>query len=239
MSSILKALKKLEEEKNRLQEPAGDRSVAKDILKPNRDSRRTVFWLSLVCLFALVVIATLSALLLAKRAPRNEAGNPVIAPATSPPAPSAAGRPAPPVTAGDDRQTLIPESPKPAPAVRQQAILSPGHAPGPPTEAVPRTLPELPVPPAGEQRAPQDKTQPDVIPVPAETRFTLSGIAWNKDSAERLAIINGQPAATGAVVNGFTVEEILPDRVRLSSRGKTLEIFLGSANKSQREQDRQ
>jgi hypothetical protein len=65
-----------------------------------------------------------------------------------------------------------------------------------------------------------------------DSTLTLSGIAWNKDSSDRLAIINGQPAATGAVVNGAVVEEILQDKVRMNLSGRTFELFLGSHTKT-------
>jgi general secretion pathway protein B len=74
------------------------------------------------------------------------------------------------------------------------------------------------------------KTQP-AQPAAIDTPLTLSGIAWNKDSADRLAIINGQAIATGATVNGLVVEEILQDRVRLSNRRKSFELQLGKTIK--------
>jgi general secretion pathway protein B len=62
--------------------------------------------------------------------------------------------------------------------------------------------------------------------------FAVSGIAWNKDSADRLAIVNGQPLTTGSAIAGALVEEILPDRVRFSQEGKTFEVHLGNAGKT-------
>jgi len=71
------------------------------------------------------------------------------------------------------------------------------------------------------------KPLPPRAPEQTDTSLTLSGIAWNKDSSDRLAIINGQPTATGAIVNGVVVEEIMPDRVKVNSAGRSFEIFLG------------
>jgi general secretion pathway protein B len=59
----------------------------------------------------------------------------------------------------------------------------------------------------------------------------LSGIAWNKDSADRLAIINGQPVGTAASISGYRVDEILQDRVKLSRNGSSFEIFIGRSGK--------
>jgi len=76
------------------------------------------------------------------------------------------------------------------------------------------------------------KPLPSRAPEQTDTSLTLSGIAWNKDSADRLAIINGQPTATGAIVSGVVVEEIMPDRVKVNSGGRSFEIFLGKPAKS-------
>jgi general secretion pathway protein B len=86
----------------------------------------------------------------------------------------------------------------------------------------------VPVTPQAESGRKQLLTH---APEQAETSLTLSGIAWNKDSADRLAIINGQPTVTGAIVSGVVVEEIMPDRVKVNSAGRSFEIFLGKPAK--------
>jgi general secretion pathway protein B len=61
--------------------------------------------------------------------------------------------------------------------------------------------------------------------------LTVSGIAWQKESTSRLAVVNGVPVIQGAVVAGARVEEILPDRVRFT-RGdsRSFEVFLGKTS---------
>jgi general secretion pathway protein B len=91
-------------------------------------------------------------------------------------------------------------------------------------------MPASHLPPAETPPAESGRKQPlPQAPEQAETALTLSGIAWNKDSADRLAIINGQPTATGATVSGVVVEEIMPDRVKVNRAGRSFEIFLGKS----------
>jgi general secretion pathway protein B len=93
-------------------------------------------------------------------------------------------------------------------------------------------LPSATVPLAEHQKIePLLNAAPLAAPASSELTFTLSGIAWNKDSAERLAIINGQPTATGSSVNGVIVEEILQDRVKLSHSGRSFELLIGKPAK--------
>ena len=68
--------------------------------------------------------------------------------------------------------------------------------------------------------------QPRAVPA-----LRVSGIAWQKDSASRLAIVNGQPVGLGVDVGGATVDEIFPDRVRFTYRGEKIEVGLGRSSK--------
>ncbi len=60
-------------------------------------------------------------------------------------------------------------------------------------------------------------------PLPA---LNVSGIVWQKDSAFRMAVVNGVPVREGGTVEGATVREILSDRVRFTLNGKDLEVPL-------------
>jgi len=90
----------------------------------------------------------------------------------------------------------------------------------------PKTAAPLPSP----AQAPQAVTaeQPAAAPKPPTLR--VSGIAWQKDSTSRLAVINGSSVTEGGMVEGARVEEIFPDRVRLSYNGSTFEIQMGKDN---------
>ena len=227
MSSILKALKKLETEKALTEEVAGI-NVSREILRQQPASRKAVLWLSIAGIVAVAVIATLTALLLAKPSRQQEATTAPAA-AVSPKEaalPTAAGA----VTAtppADSGSRVVP-SLTTAPAKRDLQTASPALLP---PAAASRSTTEMPashvaapvtIPPESGR-----KPLPPSTPEQADTALTLSGIAWNKDSADRLAIINGQPTATGAIVSGVVVEEIMPDRVKVNSAGRRFEIFLG------------
>lgn len=226
MSSILKALKKLEEEKVLHEESAGI-NLSREILKQKSGSRNKNRWLWLLGSSAAVVIITLSAALLRTSIPK-EAAKPAELPTKSPrPALSALPvekLPVNPQTTGSSRAV----SP-PAPLSSNEPNLKPARQ-GFEQPAGPLQQRET-VPPPNTSAPP--KTDPVVKAAPLrpppgrEQTLTLSGIAWNKDSADRLAIINGQPTATGASVNGVLVEEILQDRVKLSHNGKFFELLIG------------
>ena len=213
MSSILKALKKLEAEKALNEEVAG-MNVSREILRQQPVNRNTVLLLWLGGIAAVVLIATLSALLLAKPSVQQEKK---VAPAAAVP-PASAGirsvKPPASIQREHDGQQIIPASPSPRlPAAAKSST----------TE-----MPASHSPVAETPQAESGRKQPlPNMPEQAESTLTLSGIAWNKDSADRLAIINGQPAATGATVNGVVIEEIMPDRVKVNRAGRSFEIFIG------------
>ncbi|RPJ02380.1 MAG: hypothetical protein EHM36_12565, partial [Deltaproteobacteria bacterium] len=56
--------------------------------------------------------------------------------------------------------------------------------------------------------------------------FKVTGIAWQQDSGSRVAVVNGIPLTEEAVIEGARVEEILPDSVRFSIKGKEFLIHL-------------
>lgn len=230
MSSILKALKKLEDEKV-LHEKSAGINLSREILKQKSDSRNKNRWLWLLGSSAAVVIITLSAALLRTSLPK-EAVKPVELPTNT-------------------RQTALPALPFEKLPVKSQSTGSSKavSTPAPLSSNEPNLKParqriDQPVGPSRQRETVQPPTQPPTTTAPPKTdpvvkaaplrpppgreqTLTLSGIAWNKDSADRLAIINGQPTATGATVNGILVEEILQDRVRLSHNGKFFELLIG------------
>ena len=79
----------------------------------------------------------------------------------------------------------------------------------------------------------QQGQQTTVSPVPgkhADADFKVSGIAWQKESVSRLAVVNGTPVVQGAVVEGARVEEIFQDRVRFSRDNSSFEVPLGKVS---------
>jgi hypothetical protein len=87
------------------------------------------------------------------------------------------------------------------------------------------------VPPQPSQA--QSALPPRLEPVPAPAApkssvptLTVTGIAGEKDSPVRLAIVNGTSVVEGSVVNGVKVEKILPDRVRFSYESRFFDVPL-------------
>jgi general secretion pathway protein B len=62
---------------------------------------------------------------------------------------------------------------------------------------------------------------------PVSPALTVTGIAWQKDSTDRMAIVNGSSVAEGVMVEGARVEKIFQDRVRFSFGTKTFDVSLG------------
>ena len=232
MSSILKALKKLEEEKS-LHKDEKEVNISREILKPQAGRKSSVKWLWLLCISASFIIIMLSLALFRTSTTREEARRPLLAPlpqlpATSPPLPSTA-LPRPPEPGGDKTAVAPPSYPK---------VLNRDFSPSDtsPARKGSKTVTELPNTPSLTMELPKTEpaiksSSPITASLPNDATLTLSGIAWNKDSTDRLAIINGQPAVTGATVNGAVVEEILQDRVRMSLSGRPFELFMGSQTK--------
>jgi general secretion pathway protein B len=90
--------------------------------------------------------------------------------------------------------------------------------------------------PAAATRLPQGEAAIPAKPVPPlqpaaaldHPVLQVTGIGWQKDNANRMAIVNGRPVVAGNFVEGAKVEEILPDRVRFSINGRSLEITVGN-----------
>jgi general secretion pathway protein B len=55
----------------------------------------------------------------------------------------------------------------------------------------------------------------------------VTGIAWQKDSTDRVAVVNGTSVSEGVMVEGARVEKIFQDRVRFSFDQQTFDISLG------------
>ena len=245
MSSILKALKKLEQEKSIREQGGGGGAVDGRTHVENPHGRPSQRFSVIAAFLVLVSVAVLAAL--------SYRWYETVKPATGPsvttravhvpssfvpePHPIKEETGAPPqekTTVAEPSKRNIPSGrsvTQPAPIVRSERPLpkstplrlAPHGETGQKAGVVPMPAPSGigPVPlGAGAQ-----KTLP--APVPVGPTLAVSGIAWQKDSADRLAIVNGQPLAVGAAIGGITIKEILPDRVRFAHNGKTFEVMLG------------
>jgi hypothetical protein len=55
----------------------------------------------------------------------------------------------------------------------------------------------------------------------------VSGIAWQKDGSDRLAVVNGMPVTEGMNIDGARVEEIFQDKVRFSFEKRAFDVVVG------------
>jgi general secretion pathway protein B len=218
MSSILEALKKLEDEKAARQSGAGH--IAGKVVKSGRRAKPRPKWILPAGMAAVAAIAVLSTYLL-MGGMSNHSG-------TTPSPPSMQRQP----ESGGTVQRPEPTAP---PAAIPSATIHAGRK-RPPTPS-PSTTPAGEAPaPAAANRLPQGEAALPVKPVPplqpaaapGHPVLQVTGIGWQKDNANRMAIVNGRPVVVGNVVEGAKVEEILPDRVRFSIGGRSLEITVGN-----------
>jgi general secretion pathway protein B len=246
MSSILKALRKLEEQQ------AARRGETSHAARraPVPGSR----WRAPTAILASVVLAVAGTVTVMNSL------SPRTAPETAAPAPqrqetaapgSTVGLPEPvlpaePVTtppAVTDRETVA----APAPIEEQVAVrvAAPRSAPA----GRSRTAPAMPSLQEPETAAPfsaaarttstqassRSHLQPETRPVdralappPPPPSIAVTGIAWQKGESDRIAMVNGSPVSEGTVVAGARVVEIKPDRVRFSRDGAEFEVPIGT-----------
>jgi len=67
------------------------------------------------------------------------------------------------------------------------------------------------------------------VVVPAKPVLKVNGIAF-QEGADSVAVVNGVTVSIGSVIEGARVEEIQKDRVRFSRSGETLDIMLDKSN---------
>lgn len=72
--------------------------------------------------------------------------------------------------------------------------------------------------------------QPDAV-VKTIPVLRVNGIAFQDGVADSVAIVNGVPVSSGSAIEGTKVEAIQKDRVRFSYKGETFEIPLGKSNR--------
>lgn len=82
---------------------------------------------------------------------------------------------------------------------------------------------------------PQKNSQ-SVTPQPSSTgqevpNIRVNGIAFQNNSADSMAIINGAPASAGSVIDGAIIEEIKRDKVLFKHNGERFEVQLGQSNR--------
>lgn len=201
MSSILKALRKLEEEKARRQDGSPD--IARDILKRGPRRHQASPWGATVLVSVLVLaVGILAYTRFENRAVSGPPSQPVVTPLASVPVPT----------------TPAPEGAAPASKEKRQQA-----APSAKVKKADVAIKRVSPPPAPEPLPAVGK--PVEVSLP---RLTLSGIAYQDRAEARLAVVNDLPVMEGTLIKGARVEEILRDRVRFSLAGRRFEVSLGA-----------
>jgi general secretion pathway protein B len=120
-------------------------------------------------------------------------------------------------------------SPTPAarPAVRPARVFAPAVPVARPAPVQPTSLQATPLQVAPVKAAPVAEPVTPVVPEVTRPEIRVTGIAWQKASGSSAAIVNGRSVQQGGMVDGYKVEEILEDKVRLSGSRGNLEVQLG------------
>jgi len=213
MSSILEALRKLEDEKAARRGVAGN--LAGRVVKTGRRERRNSALLLAGGMLAVAAVSVLVTWLAMKGPSLRRDGGPLpqavehVSPfpaATDTPSRQGAGQPAPAANGAS----------KGTPSTAATAL--PGKNPG---SAAARKRPS-PASLSGASSAPEKPAPASPLP-----SLTVTGIAWQKENVNRMAVVNATPVREDTVVEGALVKEILPDRVRFSFNGKEFDVPLG------------
>jgi general secretion pathway protein B len=228
MSSILKALRKLEEEKAARREGGFD--IARDILRTSSRRRPAISWRLPAAILGAVLLFGWGGYRLAIPSAPVPASVPVIgqplpASTVAPPKNPALSAAIPPAAMLHPR-TVVAEPPIVEEVIEHDIPASfpvqTRARPIPAAKAGPAPVASSPVPAV----PPSPKTQAavqDILPA-----LVLSDIVYHDDPDARLAIINDLPVMLGTAIDETVVEEILRDRVRLSRNGKIFEIRIAN-----------
>ncbi len=242
MSSILKALKKLEEEKNAKQGQRVD--ITKDIFGMAQHPPALSRWpLIAGSIAGTITLGLVASLFLTRPGVKPVPVETGVTAAAPPPAPAVIPireLPLPPQEMTPVVQRAAPFTP-PQPATARIPLpvtAGPIKHSSPPKAAAYGLSPTIsanhPVisslPPFSPQAKPVGSMAATTSVATATPTISVSGIAYNKEPADRLAFINGAPAVEGKTVSGVTVEEIMPDKVRFSYGQKSFEVAVGRSN---------
>jgi general secretion pathway protein B len=218
MSSILEALKKLEDEKAARRGGMGN--LAGKVAKTGRRTRQTSMVLIAGGMAAVAVISVLITYIAMNGISSHRDNKPARnEPIQASPPPVAqqlpTGTSAPP--RGSAGQTVL------LPIEMAKVI---PERPGPPATATGKSSQQTAsrrlIPPS----APQDTHPERAASGKSLPSLTVSGIAWQKDNINRMAVVNSTPVREEGMIEGALVKEILPDRVRFSINGKEFDVSL-------------
>jgi general secretion pathway protein B len=218
MSSILEALKKLEEEKAARRGTGGN--IAGKVIAASRRGRQRPAWFVPAGMAAVAAVAVLiTYAVMGGFSPR-----PVGTAARKDPEPASVTVtvPAPHADTNDGMKDDASRTWLPVPGQREAV----SHAAATkPSAAAKHSSPSQAAP--QESIPAQAASSPETAANAPPPELNVTGIAWQKDSASRLAVVNGVSLAEGGMIAGARVREIRPDRVLFSFNKKEFEVSLG------------
>lgn len=222
MSSILKALKKLEHEKM-IRLPDSVR-IDSDILKSTDSPRRYSPMVSIV-LILLVFGGGSAATYFFMKEPKA----PLATSKSQPDLTTQKLKPPPPV-----KTETLPAEIIVVPSTKSETEV-PRIQPRKPATAIKTSVAVVKkptrVPVTGvsqKKNDPEDELHPAVAAAPV---LRVNGIAFQNSSADSMAIVNGIPVSNGSTIEGSVVEEVRKDRVLFQRNGEKFEILLGQSNR--------
>ena len=214
VSSILKALKKLEDENP----PKGRSVIWSSGPAPRRTIRRwdiTSGWSAVLLWGLLAVVALISVggiiLYLLPPSDRNvvptaSVGRPVAKPIQESPPSETVVKPPPPLPAPPPKEVSPPTAPPP-----EKAVPVPKAASPPTVKKIP-SAPRKEKPPARAAEAEPDRSATADLPV-LTTDLKLQAISWASAPGDRLAVINGNIMREGTSLEGYSIVQIDRDEV--------------------------
>lgn len=229
MSSILKALKKLEVD-NTTRWP-GEYKINTEIVRSDTHSRLSPAVLLVTSVLLLAGGSAATFMYMNKdRTPEPSLPKPVSIQKQNPPH----------VSSSNIKTERLPEAQAVVPAKQlkaEKADIPRQRQPSVPTVTAPatnsRTVKSFVASKPADVPSPgTKKSTPHPLPAPnkAVPALRVNGIAFQDGGADSVAMINGEPFSSGAVVNGAKIEEIHKNKVRFSYNGEQFEIQLGQSN---------
>jgi general secretion pathway protein B len=239
MSSILKALKKLEQEKTSRR--GGNPDIARGILRSVPTGRQKPRWLFPVCVAGTALAASLFTYALMSGFPHTtRSAAPVVKLQEAVESPVIIASKAPALPAGDN-EGLHPTENRSVDIVSKSVHTEKYPISGRPSAV--KINPSMPLSVAAGKASSFSMTSP---PLQKKQEFTgkatqaaqplsghtlpaliVTGIAWQKGGADKVAVVNGMSVTEGVIVEGVRVEEIFQDRVRFSLGNQTFDVALG------------
>lgn len=210
MSSILKALRRLEEERARQSSVAPE--IAASLLRHGARRRQSPLWLWPTVIIAVAAVA--AALLWSWRpAPVTSQ---IVTPAASPATVVARA-----ATAGRGGEVIIEEV-----IEQRQPVLLPPSAP----VAVPAPRPVKVNPVAQKIEAgampPVAASKAAVPMIEERQRPVVTAIAWQEESSARMAVVDGLPVMTGEFVGAAQIQEIRRDHILFVEAGRLFTVAI-------------